>query len=344
MTTPVENKPASGKPIVFSGAQPSGELSLGNYIGALRQWVQMQDEYDCIYCIVNQHAITVRQDPVKLRKATLDTLALYLACGIDPKKSTIFVQSHVPAHTQLGWVLNCYTYFGELSRMTQFKDKSARYADNINAGLFDYPVLMVADILLYQANQVPVGEDQKQHLELTRDIAQRFNALYGDVFTVPQPFIPKTGARIMSLQDPNKKMSKSDDNRNNVIGLLEDPKSVAKKIKRAVTDSDEPPVIRYDLDKKAGVSNLLDILSAVSGKPVSELETEFDGKMYGHLKGAVADAVVEMLSTLQERYHQFRNDEAYLEQVMREGAKKAELRAQATLDKVYQAIGFINLK
>lgn len=344
MTTPVENKPASGKPIVFSGAQPSGELSLGNYIGALRQWVQMQDEYDCIYCIVNQHAITVRQDPVKLRKATLDTLALYLACGIDPKKSTIFVQSHVPAHTQLGWVLNCYTYFGELSRMTQFKDKSARYADNVNAGLFDYPVLMVADILLYQANQVPVGEDQKQHLELTRDIAQRFNALYGDVFTVPQPFIPKTGARIMSLQDPNKKMSKSDDNRNNVIGLLEDPKSVAKKIKRAVTDSDEPPVIRYDLDKKAGVSNLLDILSAVSGKPVSELETEFDGKMYGHLKGAVADAVVEMLSTLQERYHQFRNDEAYLEQVMREGAKKAELRAQATLDKVYQAIGFINLK
>ena len=235
MTTPVENKPASGKPIVFSGAQPSGELSLGNYIGALRQWVQMQDEYDCIYCIVNQHAITVRQDPVKLRKATLDTLALYLACGIDPKKSTIFVQSHVPAHTQLGWVLNCYTYFGELSRMTQFKDKSARYADNVNAGLFDYPVLMVADILLYQANQVPVGEDQKQHLELTRDIAQRFNALYGDVFTVPQPFIPKTGARIMSLQDPNKKMSKSDDNRNNVIGLLEDPKSVAKKIKRAVT-------------------------------------------------------------------------------------------------------------
>lgn len=344
MTTPVENKPASGKPIVFSGAQPSGELSLGNYIGALRQWVQMQDEYDCIYCIVNQHAITVRQDPVKLRKATLDTLALYLACGIDPKKSTIFVQSHVPAHTQLGWVLNCYTYFGELSRMTQFKDKSARYADNVNAGLFDYPVLMVADILLYQANQVPVGEDQKQHLELTRDIAQRFNALYGDVFTVPQPFIPKTGARIMSLQDPNKKMSKSDDNRNNVIGLLEDPKSVAKKIKRAVTDSDEPPVIRYDLDKKAGVSNLLDILSAVSGKPVSELETEFDGKMYGHLKGAVADAVVEMLSTLQERYHQFRNDEAYLEQVMREGAKKAELRAQVTLDKVYQAIGFINLK
>lgn len=344
MTTPVENKPTLGKPIVFSGAQPSGELSLGNYIGALRQWVQMQDEYDCIYCIVNQHAITVRQDPVKLRKATLDTLALYLACGIDPKKSTIFVQSHVPAHTQLGWVLNCYTYFGELSRMTQFKDKSARYADNVNAGLFDYPVLMVADILLYQANQVPVGEDQKQHLELTRDIAQRFNALYGDVFTVPQPFIPKTGARIMSLQDPNKKMSKSDDNRNNVIGLLEDPKSVAKKIKRAVTDSDEPPVIRYDLDKKAGVSNLLDILSAVSGKPVSELETEFDGKMYGHLKGAVADAVVEMLSTLQERYHQFRNDEAYLEQVMREGAKKAELRAQATLDKVYQAIGFINLK
>ena len=262
------------KPIVFSGAQPSGELTIGNYMGALRQWVNMQDDYHCIYCIVDQHAITVRQDAQKLRKATLDTLALYLACGIDPEKSTIFVQSHVPEHAQLGWALNCYTYFGELSRMTQFKDKSARYAENINAGLFDYPVLMAADILLYQTNLVPVGEDQKQHLELSRDIAQRFNALYGEIFKVPEPFIPKSGARVMSLLEPTKKMSKSDDNRNNVIGLLEDPKSVVKKIKRAVTDSDEPPVVRYDVQNKAGVSNLLDILSS-DYYPASLLDAAF---------------------------------------------------------------------
>ncbi|TBL90583.1 tryptophan--tRNA ligase [Hafnia alvei] len=329
------------KPIVFSGAQPSGELTIGNYMGALRQWVQMQDEYDCIYCIVDQHAITVRQDAQQLRKATLDTLALYLACGIDPEKSTIFVQSHVPEHTQLGWVLNCYTYFGELSRMTQFKDKSARYAENINAGLFDYPVLMAADILLYQTTQVPVGEDQKQHLELSRDVAARFNALYGDIFKVPEPFIPKSGARVMSLLEPTKKMSKSDDNRNNVIGLLEDPKSVIKKIKRAVTDSDEPAVVRYDIVNKAGVSNLLDILAGVTGKTIPELEQEFEGKMYGHLKGAVAEAVSEMLTELQERYNRFRNDEAFLQQVMRDGAQKARARAQETVKKVYDAIGFV---
>ncbi|MBC3947818.1 tryptophan--tRNA ligase [Erwinia persicina] len=329
------------KPIVFSGAQPSGELTIGNYLGALRQWVQMQDDYHCIYCIVDLHAITVRQDPVALRKATLDTLALYLACGIDPQKSTIFVQSHVPEHTQLGWILNCYTYFGELSRMTQFKDKSARYEENINAGLFDYPVLMAADILLYQTTQVPVGEDQKQHLELSRDVASRFNALYGEIFKVPEPFIPKSGARVMSLLEPTRKMSKSDDNRNNVIGLLEDPKSVVKKIKRAMTDGDEPPVVRYDVKEKPGVSNLLDILSGVTGKPVAELEAEFAGQMYGHLKGAVADAVSGMLSELQERYHRYRNDEAFLEQVMRDGAAKARMQAQDTLKKVYEAIGFV---
>ncbi|CUZ82729.1 tryptophan--tRNA ligase [Serratia marcescens] len=329
------------KPIVFSGAQPSGELTIGNYMGALRQWVQMQDDYDCIYCIVDLHAITVRQDAEKLRKATLDTLALYLACGIDPEKSTIFVQSHVPEHTQLSWVLNCYTYFGELSRMTQFKDKSARYAENINAGLFSYPVLMAADILLYQTNQVPVGEDQKQHLELSRDVGQRFNALYGDVFKVPEPFIPKSGARVMSLQEPTKKMSKSDDNRNNVIGLLEDPKAVTKKIKRAMTDSEEPPVVRYDVVNKAGVSNLLDILAGVTGKSIAQLEAEFEGQMYGHLKGAVAEAVSGMLGELQERYHRFRNDEAYLQQVMHDGAAKARARAQETLAKVYQAVGFV---
>ncbi|PXW44250.1 tryptophanyl-tRNA synthetase [Erwinia sp. AG740] len=329
------------KPIVFSGAQPSGELTIGNYMGALRQWVNMQDDFDCIYCIVDQHAITVRQDPQQLRKATLDTLALYLACGIDPQKSTIFVQSHVPEHAQLGWLLNCYTYFGELSRMTQFKDKSARYEENINAGLFDYPVLMAADILLYQTNQVPVGEDQKQHLELSRDIAQRLNAIYGEVFRVPEPFIPKSGARVMSLLEPTKKMSKSDDNRNNVIGLLEDPKSVVKKIKRAVTDSDEPPVVRYDLQNKAGVSNLLDILSGVTGKAIPDLEKEFEGQMYGHLKGAVADAVSGMLSELQARYHRFRDDEAFLQQVMRDGAQKASARAQETLRKAYDVVGFV---
>lgn len=329
------------KPIVFSGAQPSGELTIGNYMGALRQWVQMQDDFHCIYCIVDLHAITVRQDPAALRKATLDTLALYLACGIDPEKSTIFVQSHVPEHTQLSWILNCYTYFGELNRMTQFKDKSSRYEENINAGLFSYPVLMAADILLYQTAQVPVGEDQKQHLELSRDIASRFNALYGDIFKVPEPFIPKSGARVMSLLEPTKKMSKSDDNRNNVIGLLEDPKSVVKKIKRAMTDSEEPPVIRYDIKEKAGVSNLLDILSGVTGKPVTVLEQEFEGKMYGHLKGAVADAVSGMLTDLQERYHRFRNDEALLEQVMRDGAQKARAQAQETLKKVYDAVGFV---
>ncbi|PIJ43841.1 tryptophan--tRNA ligase [Tatumella sp. OPLPL6] len=329
------------RPIVFSGAQPSGELSIGNYMGALRQWVQMQDDYHCIYCIVDQHAITVRQDAAALRKATLDTLALYLACGIDPEKSTIFVQSHVPEHAQLSWVLNCYTYFGELSRMTQFKDKSSRYAENINAGLFDYPVLMAADILLYQTQQVPVGEDQKQHLELSRDIAQRFNAIYGDIFKVPEPFIPKSGARVMSLLEPTKKMSKSDDNRNNVIGLLEEPKAVVKKIKRAVTDSDEPPIVRYDVKNKPGVSNLLDILSGVTGQSITELESAFEGQMYGHLKGAVAEAVSGMLTDLQARYHHFRNDEVLLNKIMKEGAEKASAQAKQTLDKVYQAIGFV---
>ena len=329
------------KPIVFSGAQPSGELTLGNYLGALKNWVSLQNEYDCVYCIVNQHAITVRQDPNKLRKATLDTLSLYLACGIDPQKSTIFVQSQVPAHAELGWALNCYTYFGELSRMTQFKDKSSRHSENINAGLFDYPVLMAADILLYQANLVPVGDDQKQHLELSRDIALRFNALYGDIFTVPEPFIAKVGARVMSLQDPSKKMSKSDENRNNVIGLLENPKDVEKKIKRAMTDSDEPPVVRYDLKNKAGVSNLLDILTGITGKPVAELEKEFEGKMYGHLKTEVANQVIDMLTGLQAKYHQYRDDENYLLSIMQEGAQKARAKAEPTLKKVYDAIGFV---
>ncbi|MDG6895369.1 tryptophan--tRNA ligase [Volucribacter amazonae] len=329
------------KPIVFSGVQPSGELTIGNYMGALRQFVAMQDDYDCMYCIVDLHAITVRQDPAALHKASLDVLALYLACGIDPNKSTIFIQSHVPEHTQLAWVLNCYTYFGEMSRMTQFKDKSARHANNINVGLFTYPVLMAADILLYQANQVPVGEDQKQHLEITRDIAERFNGLYGDIFAIPEVFIAKSGAKVMALQDPDKKMSKSDDNRNNVITLLEDPKSVAKKIKRAVTDSDEPPVIRYDRQNKAGVSNLIDILHGITGQPIAEIEAEFAGKMYGHLKTEVAEKVSEMLTALQEKFWHYRNNEALLNQIAAEGAKKARERAKQTLDKVYEAIGFV---
>jgi len=258
------------KPIVLSGAQPSGQLTIGNYMGALRQWVNMQDEFDCLYCIVDLHAITTRQDPAALRKACLDAAALYLAVGIDPKKSTVFIQSHVPQHAELGWILNCYTQMGELSRMTQFKDKSARFENNVNVGLFGYPVLMAADILLYQANQVPVGNDQKQHLELTRDICTRFNNLYGEVFTMPEPFIPTEGARVMSLQDPTKKMSKSDDNEANFIGLLEDPKQIVKKIKRAVTDSDEPAVVRFDPENKPGVSNLLTLMSGVTGRSIPE--------------------------------------------------------------------------
>ena len=329
------------KPIVFSGVQPSGELTIGNYLGALRQWVTMQDDYECLFCIVDQHAITVRQDPEKLRKATLDVLALYLACGIDPEKSTIFIQSQVPEHSQLAWVLNCYTYFGEMGRMTQFKDKSSRHSDNINVGLFTYPILMAADILLYQAAQVPVGEDQRQHLEISRDIANRFNNLYGDIFTIPEAFMPKAGAKVMSLLEPDKKMSKSDENRNNVIELLEEPKSVIKKIKRAMTDGDEPPVVRYDLENKAGVSNLLDILSAVTGKSIPQLESEFEGKMYGHLKGEVATQVSTMLTDLQEKYHHFRNNEELLHKIAAEGAQKARQRAKVTLDKVYEAVGFI---
>ncbi len=327
------------KPIVFSGAQPSGGLTLGNYIGALRQWVDMQESHDCFYCVVDLHSITVRQDPKQLREASLDTLALYLACGIDPNKSTIFLQSQVPQHTQLAWVLNCYTQMGELSRMTQFKDKSQQHAHNINAGLFSYPSLMAADILLYQTHQVPVGQDQKQHLELARDIANRFNNLYGDIFTIPEPFIPQTGARVMSLQDPTKKMSKSDDNANNRIGLLEDPKAITKKIKRAVTDSDEPPVIRFDVEHKAGVSNLMSLLSATSGLSLAQIEQDYADKMYGHLKKATAESVVALLEPIQQKYAQLREDQAYLNDVMQQGAAKASARAEATLSAVYRAIG-----
>ncbi len=326
---------------IFSGIQPSGELSIGNYIGSLRNWVPMQDENDCIYCVVDNHAITVRQDPKLLRETTLNTLAIFLACGIDPKKSTIFLQSHVPCHTELQWVLNCYTQVGELNRMTQYKDKSKRYASNITAGLFNYPVLMAADILLYQANLIPVGDDQKQHIELTRDIAERFNSIYGQTFVLPEGFIPKVGARVMSLQEPTKKMSKSDDNPNNVIRILEDPKSIVKKLKKAVTDSDDPPVIAYDFENKPGVSNLLDLMSAATNKPVEDLVKEFEGSMYGHFKVAVADAVVAMLEPIQARYKEIRADETYMKEVFMQGRDKALEIASKTLKDVYEKVGFV---
>jgi tryptophanyl-tRNA synthetase len=332
---------SSDRPVVLSGCQPSGQLTMGNYMGALRQWVAMQSTHDCLYMIVDLHAITVRQDPKALQQACLDGLSLYLACGIDPQKSTIFMQSHVPAHAQLGWVLNCYTQMGELNRMTQFKDKSQKNVNNINVGLYAYPVLQAADILLYQANEVPIGEDQKQHLELTRDIATRFNNIYGDVFTMPEPFIPEAGARVMSLQDPTKKMSKSDDNPNNFIGLLEDPKKLTKKIKRAVTDSDEQARIYFDVAEKPGVSNLLSLLSCATGKSIESLVPEYEDKMYGNLKGDVADAVVSMLEPIQSEYARIRNDHSYLHDVMQQGSAKAQAIASDTLSKVYNKLGFV---
>ncbi|GAC28727.1 tryptophan--tRNA ligase [Brumicola pallidula] len=329
------------KPIVLSGCQPSGQLTMGNYMGALRQWVNMQDDNDCLYMIVDLHAITVRQDPTALNQACLDGLALYLACGIDPKKSSIFLQSHVPEHAQLSWVLNCYTQMGELNRMTQFKDKSQKNASNINVGLYSYPVLQAADILIYQANKVPVGEDQKQHLELTRDIATRFNNIYGDIFTIPDPFIPESGARIMSLQDPLKKMSKSDDNANNVIGLLDDPKKLSKKIKRAVTDSDEQARIYFDVAEKPGVSSLLSLLSCATGQSIESLIPQYEDKMYGHLKADVAEAVVTMLAPIQSEYARIRTDQSYLHDVLRASAIKAREKASVTLAKTYKALGFV---
>ena len=331
----------NSKPVVLSGCQASGQLTIGNYMGALRQWVAMQDSHECYYMIVDLHAITVRQDPKALHEACLDALALYVACGIDPEKSSIFMQSHVQEHSQLSWVLNCYAQMGELNRMTQFKDKSSKHSQNINVGLYSYPVLQAADILIYQTNQVPVGEDQNQHLELTRDIATRFNNLYGDVLTLPDPFIPKEGARVMSLQDPNKKMSKSDDNPNNIIGLLEEPKKLAKKIKRAVTDSDEQARIYYNQAEKPGVSNLLSLLSCATGKSIDDLVPEYEGKMYGHLKGDVADAVVSLVEPIQARFHELREDRSALNAIMHSGALRARQKAAPTLKAVYEAVGFV---
>ncbi|MFT5162221.1 MAG: tryptophanyl-tRNA synthetase [Alteromonadaceae bacterium] len=329
------------KPVVLSGIQPSGGLTIGNYLGALKQWVSMQETHQCYYTLVDLHAITVRQDAAKLHAASLDSLALLLACGVEPKSNPTFMQSHVPQHSQLAWILNCYTQMGELNRMTQFKDKSQKNVTNINVGLYSYPVLMAADILLYAADDVPVGQDQKQHLELARDIATRFNNVYGETFKIPEPYIPKVGAKIMSLQDPTKKMSKSDDNVNNFIGLLEDPKKVAKKIKRAVTDSDEQARIYFDIEEKPGVSNLLTLLSCTTGKSIEALVPDYEGKMYGHLKGDVAEAVVEFITPLQTRFHQYREDMTLLNQVMKDGAEQASARAEKTLIKVHEAIGFV---
>ena len=325
------------KKIIFSGIQPSGTLTIGNYFGAVKNWVNLQQEYTCVYSIVDQHAITVRQDPAQLRRQTLEAYALIMACGIDPQQSVMFIQSHVPAHAQLAWILNCYTQFGELSRMTQFKDKSARHADNINAGLFVYPSLMAADILLYQSDLVPVGQDQKQHLELSRDIAVRFNGIYGDVFTIPEPYIPKVGARVMSLQEPTKKMSKSDDDPGSVP-LLDDPDTIIRKFKRAVTDSDTE--VRR-AEGKDGINNLISIYAAATGKTIPEIETEFDGKGYGDFKLAVGEAVCKELLPVQERFKALMTDKSYLIQLYTEGAQKAACLARKTLSKVEKKVGFV---
>ena len=329
----------SERPTVLSGIQPSGRLTLGNYLGALKHWLPLHTQYDSYYMLVDLHTITVRQDPAVLRERCYEFLSLYLACGLDPEHNVLFVQSHVPAHARLSWVLNAYTQFGELSRMTQFKDKSAKHADNINAGLFCYPVLMAADILLYQAQKVPVGDDQKQHLELTRDIAMRFNNLYGPVFTVPEPMIPPVGARIMGLQEPTGKMSKSDDAETNALYLLDPPDVITRKLKRAVTDTGSE--IRFDVAAKPGVSNLMNILAAITGDSLPAIEARFAGQGYGHFKAAVAEAVVETLKPIQARYQDIREDLDGLRAVLRAGADKASARADATLNRVHDVLGFI---
>lgn len=324
---------------VLSGIKPSGELTLGNYIGALQHFVADQEENDCYFCVVDLHAITVPQDPDELRRRTLDIAALYLAVGLDPAKATLFVQSHVAEHAELGWVLGCITGFGELRRMTQFKDKSAKGGEGTaTSGLFTYPVLMAADILVYQADRVPVGDDQRQHLELTRDIAIRFNARFGETFTVPQAAIPRQGARIMDLQDPTSKMSKSEDSPTGTIGLLDAADAVRKKIKTAVTDSGREILAR---DDKPAITNLLTIYSAVTGTTIGDLEKRYDGKGYGDLKKDLADAVVSFLEPIQERYRSIISDEAELARTLEAGAQKAQAVAAKTLADVYQRVGFV---
>ncbi len=325
---------------IFSGVQPSGTLTIGNYLGAIKNWVQMQDDAQCIFCVVDMHALTVRQNPAELRRRTLETLALYMAAGLDPEKITLFIQSHVSAHAELSWILSCYTMFGELSRMTQFKDKSAKHADNINAGLFTYPVLMAADILLYQAELVPVGIDQKQHVELARDIAGRFNSVYSDTFTIPEPFMPDTGAKIMSLSDPSKKMSKSDENTNAWVAILDTKDDIIRKFKRAVTDSGSS--VTYSEDKP-GIRNLMSIYSCFTGKSYTEIEREFEGSGYGAFKLAVGEVCADGLSPVREAFVRFMSDKTYLENVARKGAEEAERIARRTLSKVYRKVGFLQL-
>lgn len=327
------------KKVMLSGIQPSGDLHLGNYLGPLRHWPEMIEEFDCYFFMADLHTITVRQDPAALRKRTLTQIAQYIACGLDPEKCVLFIQSHVPAHSQLAWVLDCYTMFGELSRMTQFKDKAAKNADNINAGLFTYPSLMAADILLYQPDFVPVGEDQKQHVEICRDIAERFNSVYGEVFRVPQPHIAKVGARIMSLNAPESKMSKSLPE--GCVFLMERPEDIMRKFKRAVTDSDTERCVRYAPGEKPGVSNLIQIYAAATGKDYETVEAEFEGKGYGALKPAVGEAVVETLRPIREETERLLADKAYLESVYRAGAEKAGYVANKTLQKVYKKVGFV---
>lgn len=327
------------KKTIFSGVQPSGELTLGSYLGALKNWVELSDEYNCYYCIVDMHAITARQEPALLRRRAIEQLAQYIACGLDPEKNTIFIQSHVSAHAELAWILNCYTMFGELSRMTQFKDKSAKNADNINAGLFTYPALMAADILLYQTDLVPVGDDQRQHVELTRDVAARFNGAYGDTFKMPEAFIPKVGARIMSLSSPENKMSKSDKDTGGTIYIMEKPEDIMRSFKRAVTDSGSE--IRYDIANKPGISNLMQIYSAATGKTFSEIEKEFDGEGYGKFKTAVGESVADMLRPIREEAERLIKDKAYLEGIYKEGAARASYIAQKTLRKAQKKVGFV---
>lgn len=325
------------KKVLFSGMQATGNLTLGNYLGALKNWVSLSDEYECFYSVVDMHSITVRQNPAELRKRARALLTLYIAAGLDPKKNCIYYQSHVSGHAELAWILNCFTYMGELNRMTQFKDKSAKHADNINAGLFTYPVLMAADILLYQADVVPVGIDQMQHLEITRDIAQRFNNLYGDVFTVPEAYIGKVGAKIMSLQEPSKKMSKSDENPNASIYLMDAPDAIMRKCKRAVTDSEAQILYR---EEQPGVKNLIDIYSACTGKTPEEVVREFDGRGYGDFKLAVGEAVVAVLKPLQDEVARLNQDKAYIDGIIKENAEKANYYAMKTLRKVQKKVGF----
>ncbi|MGE3260778.1 MAG: tryptophan--tRNA ligase [Bacteriovoracia bacterium] len=340
----LENKtpfllPKNGKKNTLSGAAPSGNLTLGNYIGAITNWGALQEEFNCYYMVVDLHSITTKQDPKILRERSLSFYAQYLACGLDPEKNVIFLQSHVSEHAELAWALNCFTPFGDLSRMTQFKDKSLKHAKNINAGLFTYPVLMAADILLYDAHVVPVGEDQKQHLELTRDVAMRFNNEFGETFAVPDPMIPKVGARIMALLEPTRKMDKSDPNPNNTVFLLDEPKVLEKKFKSATTDSGSE--IKFDEENKPGVSNLMQIHSVLSGKSIPELEQHFTGKMYGHLKVETAAVAIEKFTPVQERYKQLMGDKAYLAEVMKKNALRAKEHAAKTLARAYEKIGFI---